>query len=262
MTWPFKPLQLANFKTVNAPALATTITGTSLATVYQQLLQAQQSPAEIIEWRLDYLLSVQPPALSALTLADFQKIQNFTTKPLILTWRTTSQGGKMQFDLPLYERYYQWALKAGFAAVDLEWPILAKLPDLVAMLQGKIALICSWHDYQKVPADFLKIGEKMGQTAAQIVKIAVTPQSKPESKNFLHQTAILNQKISQPLISIGMGPIGQPSRIWGFKYGSSLTFGQLANCVAAPGQIPLQKLQQEVLKATRGELQEPLDKPL
>jgi len=243
----FKPLQLNNFKTSNFPALAVSITASSYLEICKQIIQADKSRADVIEWRLDYFLAQRKSLSKTLTLSDFKKIRGLTEKPLILTWRTTSQGGRMPFDLRLYSCFYQWAVFANFAAVDVEFQLFKKITKLINSLDGKIAIICSWHDFQKLPSNFLTLGEKMSQSQAQILKIAVTPHSKAEVIKLLIQTRELNSHIQQPLISIGMGDVGQISRIIGFKFGSSLTFSQL-NMSSAPGQLPLQKLQDELFK--------------
>jgi 3-dehydroquinate dehydratase-1 len=71
-----------------------------------------------------------------------------------------------------------------------------------------------------------------------VLKLAVMPSSNEELEIFLRQAKDVPARHKA---LIGMGRIGEPSRLFGFSFGSMLTYGHLGRS-AAPGQIPAREL--------------------
>ena len=58
---------------------------------------------------------------------------------------------------------------------------------------------------------------------------------------LLGATLSASQKLRIPLISMSMGPYGSLTRLFGWTFGSALTFAVGANS-SAPGQVPIEDL--------------------
>ena len=71
---------------------------------------------------------------------------------------------------------------------------------------------------------------------ADILKIAVMPQSRKDVLTLLSATEEMDRRTTKPLITMSMGPVGMISRLCGEVFGSALTFGAVGK-VSAPGQI-------------------------
>jgi 3-dehydroquinate dehydratase I len=233
----FKSFKIGDFQTNKLPAVAVAITGTTLCEVEEQLSIANESSCDVIEWRIDYLLKNNLMISSEI----LKKIFNQTSKPLILTWRTIREGGQYSFERQKYCEIYKLAVDIGFQAVDIEFAIFPELFDLISQIKGRASIICSWHDFNQVPNDLYVQAIEMSLSKSDVIKIAVMPHNEKELDEFLTITKKINEKISQPLISIAMGSIGSKSRVIGHKYGSSLTFGQIGH-PSAPGQFNVEKL--------------------
>jgi 3-dehydroquinate dehydratase-1 len=83
----------------------------------------------------------------------------------------------------------------------------------------------------------------MADTSADIIKLAVMPESEKDVDYLLQTTKNVN--ISQPLITMSMGEIGKRSRIEGYEYGSEMTFAVLDGTQgSAPGQLTINELLQ------------------
>jgi 3-dehydroquinate dehydratase/shikimate dehydrogenase len=101
-------------------------------------------------------------------------------------------------------------------------------------------LVVSYHDPEGVPEDLDRLYSKMSECGADVVKIAVTPQSIADVGRVLAFAAQTSATCSTPLVALAMGPLGVITRIVGGRYGAPLTFASAASgAEAAPGQIPV-----------------------
>jgi 3-dehydroquinate dehydratase I len=81
----------------------------------------------------------------------------------------------------------------------------------------------------------------MEQAGADVAKVAVMPQGLEDVLTVLQATLDGQKKIRLPIISMSMGAYGSLSRLFGWVFGSSVSFavGQKAS---APGQVPIEDL--------------------
>jgi 3-dehydroquinate dehydratase-1 len=85
--------------------------------------------------------------------------------------------------------------------------------------------------------------ERMAESDADIVKLAVMPQSREDVLSLLAETGSFHETYpDQPLITMSMGALGVVSRIAGETFGSCVTFGA-GNQASAPGQMPMDELE-------------------
>lgn len=184
--------------------------------------------ADVIELRLDCLKELPEDAASVLN--------NFS-RPVILTYRPTEQGGHR--DSTRAERKAFWTSLAPQIESDW-WDVEG---DLVAELSLNWShIIVSHHDFSGVPDDLEQIYERLAGTPAAVVKISVQAVDITDCLPVFH---LLNRARSEgrELIAIAMGNAGIATRILGPSRGSFLTYGALDDDRGtAPGQVNAHKL--------------------
>ena len=105
-------------------------------------------------------------------------------------------------------------------------------------------VVASHHDFTETPSSDIMymILEQMKQSGADIVKIAVMPNSTDDVLRLLEETNHFHKRYAnQPLITISMGKLGCVSRVAGEVFGSCVTFG-VGRTASAPGQIAIKDL--------------------
>lgn len=215
--------------TPERPLIAVPVMGETVNDVLVMLEQANDSQADVIEWRVDYL--TDPGELQA---SQMQTIAFNADKPLIVTWRTTAEGGQEDFDSVAYHWVYQLAIASRVAAVDVEVALLEEVGDVVADAHSQmITVIGSHHYFDATPADLDAELQSMVATPVDVVKLAVMPNDDGDVQRLLEATKVAYQ--TKPLITMAMGELGQRSRFDGYQYGSQLTFASLGDS-SAPGQ--------------------------
>lgn len=202
--------------------------------------------ADIIELRLDCL---DPDELRRITHASdttLNRLLHAHTQDFILTLRPPEEGGRG--DVNLTDRFAFWnygaeALlrKNGAANVscDIELALLEH-PSFVRALEDNSydwqRVICSFHDFDSVPADLESIYERAAQTPAHTIKIAVTARDAVDCIPVFKLCARARRD-ARPLIAIAMNTPGLLTRVLSRPHGSAFTFAALdENSATAPGQ--------------------------
>ena len=182
--------------------------------------------AEIVELRLDCLG----------TVAGISPLLSNLPRPLILTFRSSEQGGRNH--LTRDDRLAFWNSQAPQS--DVWWDLEA---DLVQDLSPDwTRVIVSHHDFSGVPGDLNQLYERLAQTPARIVKIAVHANDIVDCIPVFH---LLDRARSEgrQIIAIAMGNAGIATRILGPSRGSFLTYGAIDDdSGTAPGQVSAEKL--------------------
>ena len=139
------------------------------------------------------------------------------------------------------------AVKSGFAVlVDAEaFTGTDEVNTIVetAHLYG-VKVIASNHDFQKTPPKEEIVSRLcfMQECGADIVKIAVMPQSKKDVLTLLLATEeMVREHAKCPVVTMSMSEVGVVSRICGEAFGSALTFGAVKKA-SAPGQLGAEEL--------------------
>jgi 3-dehydroquinate dehydratase-1 len=81
----------------------------------------------------------------------------------------------------------------------------------------------------------------MAASGADVVKIAVTPQSTADVLTLLGATARAAETLDVPVIGIAMGELGRVSRLCGGEFGSAATFATVGEG-SAPGQMTAEQV--------------------
>jgi 3-dehydroquinate dehydratase/shikimate dehydrogenase len=194
-------------------ALCVALTPRSLDEVFS----ADLSGADYVEVRLDYL---DNPRDSILARWDRLPVA------AIVTCRGKERGG--QFDGSAAEeiRLLQHAIDNGARFVDMDYRIARPMPGA--------RVIASFHDFESTPHDLLGLLDRICAGPGEIAKLATMVRSWDDNRRLLE---LLARPWPKPVIIVGMGDLGQITRIIGPSRGSFLTYAGLAPNASAPGQL-------------------------
>lgn len=234
------------------PALIVSLTGASLMELRAQYLQVPPA-VDIVEWRVDKVLK----------RCDISELPNIATslakfirQPILATVRTSEEGGENNLNS---EKYFQIINKisesTGVALIDLEMNqknSLTELKTQAEMLRKKkIGNIFSKHyfcaqDTRKILKQGIQvILNQAFACGADIAKLAIWVETPKELLALLQQTNTYHERYpDRRILVIGMGPVGQSSRLIGGVFGSCATFAAIPAgegkmlLSSAPGQLP------------------------
>ena len=206
-----------------------------------QSIERAKKEADIVEIRLDCL---DKDELETALRDVKEMIEARRGYPFILTLRPLEQGGAHELDeAQRFDFWSQLFLDENHQTnfVDLEL-------DLAEQFQGRKAqlnwgrVICSYHDFMGVPANLFDIYERMAQTPARVLKIAVYAVDVMDCIPVFRLLEHARQT-KRGVICLAMGNAGLATRILGPARGSFLTYAKLdERQPAAPGQISISDL--------------------
>ena len=236
-----KPLEIRNIRIGEGiPKICVPIVGKTKEEILGEAGKLSEVPADIAEWRADWYEDVFDVEKVKEVLKELRAILNET--PLLFTIRTAKEGGEKDITPEMYAMLNSEAAKTKDAdLIDVEAFLDADLvPGLIEEIHrchGKV--IASNHDFEKTPKkdEIVRRLCAMQEAGADILKIAVMPQSKGDAMTLMEATVEMHEKYAdRPIVSMSMGGIGGISRICGEMSGSAMTFGT-AGKASAPGQM-------------------------
>jgi 3-dehydroquinate dehydratase/shikimate dehydrogenase len=186
------------------------------------------SDADIVELRLD---TVDRPDVAAAL--------HGRTRPVIVTCRAAWEGGAFTGSEEERQRILREALDAGAEFVDIEHRAVG-VERWLRREDREQRVICSLHDFDRMPADLADRVRDMRATGAAIVKVAGRAE---RLRDLLPLLAIGRaQRDGDRTVLIGMGAAGVASRLLAAHFGSCWTY---AGPAIAPGQVPASRMLQE-----------------
>ncbi len=216
--------------------IATALTDGAPSGQARQARLAQQQGAGAAELRAD-LLADPAQVRAALTA-----VRAASSLPLLLTYRSTTEGGKGAGHGQGYEDYLAslLQLRPPVAAVDIEMACPASKALVAEAKAGGYDVVGSCHDFTATPSA-AQIAEKLAQitaAGADITKVAYMPRTAQDVAALRHAAHdFAGAYPHQPLIAISMGQLGAPSRT---DLVNCLTFATIADGAAsAPGQATI-----------------------
>jgi 3-dehydroquinate dehydratase/shikimate dehydrogenase len=188
-------------------------------------MQELSGIADLFEVRADLVLDL-----------DLLTILRAKTRPIMLTCRAASEGGRLADDDPRRRLTLLEAVKRGFDYVDVEYR--SAFTDVMVEKAGR-GLVVSYHDLKGTPEDLDGFYAAMREGGADVVKIAVTPRSIRDVGRLLDFAARTAAGSGPPLVPIALGPLGVVTRVAAGRWGAPFTFASAARgAEASPGQIP------------------------
>ncbi|MDQ4121411.1 MAG: shikimate dehydrogenase [Acidobacteriota bacterium] len=199
------------------------------ASEFQNKIKSGEEFADIIELRFD-----------CLNEGEIQKFFELPSskKMELFTFRPKEQGGKRE--LSVEDRLKFWSLwQTDNLWVDFEFDLFQTIID--ASYTRRLT-ICSHHDFNAVPTSLAEIYEKMLETKADVIKIAVRTDDVTDGLPLIKLLERAKAE-NRELIPIAMGESGVWTRILGLSRGAFMTFAALdEESATAPGQLTAEEM--------------------
>ena len=227
------------------PLICTPLVGRTRELILGEVDAVLAKKPDVLEWRVDFFDGI---ANAADVVSVAGAIKTLTGGvPLLFTRRSIHEGGeKIALSEEQVIALYQAVCASGqIDLIDFE---MGNDPVHIAQVReaaraNDIKLILSFHNFSFTPSleilsqRFLQADE----LGADIAKVAVMPRNLEDVLTLLSATLAASQKLRIPLISMSMGPYGSLTRLFGWTFGSALTFAVGASS-SAPGQVPIEDL--------------------
>lgn len=242
-----KPIEL-NGKLVSDgkfPLICTPLVGRTRTKILDELNVVLAKQPDILEWRVDFFEDIGN-TVEVIALAKNIK-QMAGEIPLLFTRRSIREGGE-KIALTEEQVIALYLAVCESRTVDfIDFEMSNDSADVcrireAAKTNGR-GLILSFHNFHYTPGlEFLNQrfleAERLG---ADVAKIAVMPRDLGDLLTLLTATQQSAQKLKIPLVSMSMGSYGALTRLFGWAFGSAMTFAIGASS-SAPGQVPIEDL--------------------
>ena len=192
-----------------------------IADSLDELFSQDIAGADYVEVRLDQLKEPQQ--------ADHARWDRFPV-PVIATCRGVDRGGRFQGSISEESGILDTAVANGAKFVDIDYQYVRKF--------GSAEVIASYHNFDHTPPDLESIIEQACASGAQIAKVATHVNRWANNRRIFDALA---RKWDKPIITTGMGDLGQITRIAGPSRGSFLSYA-FSSSESAPGQVSLKEM--------------------
>lgn len=227
------------------PKICVPVVGITREDIITEAKSFSSIPVDLVEWRVDWFEQVFDLEKVLGLLKELREVLG--ELPLLMTFRTSKEGGEKSISASDYARLNIEAAKSGYVdLIDVEIftgdEIVKEIIDAVHNYGVKV--IASNHDFDKTPGKDDIVGRlrKMQELGADIPKIAVMPQSAKDVLTLLSATdEMVTKYADRPIITMSMAGTGLISRLCGEVFGSAITFGA-AKKASAPGQMEVNDL--------------------
>jgi 3-dehydroquinate dehydratase-1 len=227
------------------PLVCTPLVGRSRDHVMAELKLIVGRRPDILEWRVDFYEGIGDTDDVLSLAASIRKIA--AGIPILFTRRSANEGGE-KISLSEENVVALYAAVCESRNVDIvDFEMSNDLDHIRQVRESSSAndtrLILSFHNFVETPTletlnrKFLE-AEALG---ADIAKVAVMPRNLEDVLTLLNATLQSSQKLGIPLVSMSMGGYGSLTRLFGWTFGSAMTFAIGASS-SAPGQVPIADL--------------------
>ncbi|WP_010631495.1 type I 3-dehydroquinate dehydratase [Sporolactobacillus vineae] len=228
-----------------SPKIAIPIVGKKLADLKREVSLVRNLPADLIEWRVDFLEKGDDPGIVGQAA---EKLRTWIPDlPVLFTFRTADEGGEKAILPENYVTLNRKMIRSGLIdLVDVELfrgdAVVHKIVEEAH--QYGVKVILSNHEFHKTPRveEIIRRLCLMQTLGADISKIAVMPESADDVLVLLRATNLMRTTFAdRPFITMSMSGQGVVSRLTGELFGSALSFG-CAEKPSAPGQVRADQL--------------------
>ena len=235
-----KPLGSGRFPTLCAP-----LVGRTREQLLTEVTLVVAKRPDLLEWRVDFFQEIGNTA-AVVTLAGELR-QAAGGIPVLFTRRSIKEGGE---PIPLSEDQVVALIEAVCASRTVELVDFEMNNDPIHIAQVReasktngISLVLSFHNFQSTPSQDV-LSQRFAQAqqlGADVAKIAVMPQHLEDVLSVLGATLESSQTLDIPLVSMSMGGYGSLTRLFGYAFGSAMSF-VVGAATSAPGQVPIEDM--------------------
>ena len=226
------------------PKICIPLTGKNREELVEEMEIVKKYEPDLIEWRADFFEESKHLEKVCEMLETIN--DSFKQIPVLFTFRTKEEGGEQSIMPKDYVKLLKEVSKkrlADIVDVQVFW-YGEKSGDFIKELKETgIVVLASSHHFEGTPSA-REISEAlctMENQGADIVKIAVMPQSGKDVCALLEASMERKEHSKKPVITMSMGQTGMLSRICGELTGSCVTFAS-GKQASAPGQVNADKL--------------------
>ena len=222
------------------PKICVPIVGTTRDEILAAAKSFESVKKDVVEWRADWFEGVFDFAQVEAVLKELRRVLGNT--PILFTFRTANEGGEKAIEPAAYAELNKRAAATGLIdLVDVEvFTGDEVVRDIIESAhESGVVVVASNHDFEKTPEkdEIVRRLRKMQELDADILKIAVMPQSRKDVLTLLSATEeMASEYADRPIITMSMSATGLISRLCGECFGSALTFGAVGKA-SAPGQM-------------------------
>lgn len=235
-----KPLGSGRF-----PTICTPLVGCTRELVLAEVALVVAKQPDLLEWRVDFFHEIGN--VSAVVALAGEIRQAAGGIPVLFTRRSIHEGGE---PIPLNEKQVVALIEAVCASRTVELVDFEMNNDPVHIAQVRtaakthgIGLVLSYHNFQSTPSQ-KELSQRFAQAqslGADVAKIAVMPQRLEDVLSVLGATLESSQKLDIALVSMSMGSYGSLTRLFGWAFGSAMSFA-VGAAASAPGQVPIEDM--------------------
>ncbi len=225
------------------PKICVPLTSSTLEALEKECEGLVAVPFDLLEWRIDYLLADENFSYETDLPKAYAIIRKHYKDTVILTTlRTKSQGGSYALTDNTYADILHFLLENRLTdLLDIEedhegLPVGALISKAQEM---EIPVLMSYHKFSGPLSldELTTIYRHMKSEGADVLKIAVMPKAPKDTAALMLAAATMREEFQgTPVIAIGMGALGQLTRIAGNDLGGPLTFAA-GEKASAPGQL-------------------------
>lgn len=227
------------------PKVCVSVMGITRRDIMFKTQEVVDHNTDIVEWRGDWYCDILNKEKVMSVLPEVRKIVG--DKPLLFTFRSADEGGEQKIHIKDYVELCKVVIESGYVdMIDVElFTGDYHVKEIIEAAHARnIKVIISNHDFQKTPEkeELVRRLCKMQELGADMIKIAVMPQSKRDVLTLLcAEEEMATKHATCPMCAISMGKLGAVTRACGEIFGSALTFGAVGK-LSAPGQIKIEEL--------------------
>jgi 3-dehydroquinate dehydratase-1 len=235
------------------PAVCMPLVARTGEAILAELAAVLAKKPDLIEWRVDFFAGI---AETPVVIDIARRIRAAAGEtPILFTQRSAAEGGE---PIPLAEedavRLYEAVCESRCAdLVDFEMSNHLDHVHRVREVSRRygVQMIASYHHFENTPSleTLIRRFAQAEELGADAGKVAVMPHSAEDVLTLLSATLQSSRRLTIPLISMSMGGYGSLTRMFGWMFGSAVTFAVGASS-SAPGQVPIEDLD-TVLSITR-----------
>ena len=227
------------------PLICTPLVGRTCDEIFDELATILPKQPHLIEWRVDFFEGV---GNTAMVIDIASRIKALAGEiPIIFSCRSMNEGGEGTAldDEDIVKLYVAACASRCVDVIDYE---LSNAPENVARLReasrnSDVAMIMSYHNFRRTPRAAILVAKclEAERLGADIATVAVMPKKAEDVLTLLAAIAQASRECAMPLTGTAMGGLGTLSRIYGWAYGSALTFA-VGKSSSAPGQLSIEDL--------------------
>ena len=229
-----------------SPKICTPLVAGTLEEAVEGAARLAALGPDLIEVRLDYLVGLRAGQVSEVLRAVAAVSKGV---PLLATVRRAQEGGAAAWDEAERVAMLRSAIGSEtLAALDVELRTTPGVREalLTEARQAGVSTIVSYHDWERTPppAELEALLRELAACPADVLKLAVMPQTPPDTLALLAATyAATIDWLDRPLITMALGALGSFTRLAGPFFGSALTFA-VGEYSSAPGQLRIDIVRQ------------------